>query len=47
MKAKIARGLPPEEWALSADERERAAQDAVKSLRDKYVNVWVMWRWRF
>lgn len=38
VKAKIAQGLSPAKWALTAEEREKAAQDAVKSLRDKYVS---------
>jgi hypothetical protein len=35
VKAKIAQGRPPREWELSNEEREKAAQEAVKSLRDK------------
>ena len=37
VKAKIAQGLPASEWRLTIEERQQAAQDAVKSLRDKYV----------
>lgn len=35
VKAKIKLGVPPREWALTDEEREQAARDAVKSLRDK------------